>query len=512
MTLLLVDLSPQTIHIQRDQVLGSGSLATVCAGELDVTSVAVKELPPGCDASLLSSFEHPHIVEMKGYLIEGGKAVAIMERMASTLQEQLPSAPSTSLSSRILWLKQIATALSYLHQLPNPVVHGDLKTSSVLIDFDGNAKLSNVGFYKLKRMYRSYRTPDSHFAFIPPECCSDPEADYTTAQDVYSFAMVMYETVFRCVPFHKARPSVIPLLVVAGKRPARPEDSSVPDWIWNLIQLCWDQDPLARPSMADVLAALEAQALEIQPIPANSGAMEQTPAPEPPSYEQVNTNDLEYLLNLTHAEPQQSSASAYRPDSSSTSASSFVVPPPTTLPPSYGQVRTDLDILWDFLPVEWKHKKKINDKPGLRRAVLRAQAPFPSTETRYMFQWNREDRLVSLILSGEKLSGTIPAEIGMLTELRELLSGFLCFHEFRKLIIGDANRDLSDNKFSGPIPEEIWTLYRLTSLNLSKNSLTGPLSANVYNLQALEKLLLNSNGLTGTVPNELGELTRLGVL
>ncbi|KAJ3057785.1 hypothetical protein HDU99_007132, partial [Rhizoclosmatium hyalinum] len=229
----LADLSSQMLQIEFNQILGIGSLATVYAGTLDGEEVAVKELPPGSDASVLSPFQHPNIVEIKGFatVLEGGKPVIIMERMATTLQKKLQSGPSIPLSSRILWLKQIAAALSYLHQLPDPVVHGDLKTSSILIDADGNAKLNNIGLYKLKKASRSYRTPDCHLAFLPPESYSEVGNGPTKAHDVYSFGMIVYETVTGRVPFDGTPAGAILFLVMAGKRPERQDaGNDVPDW------------------------------------------------------------------------------------------------------------------------------------------------------------------------------------------------------------------------------------------------------------------------------------------
>ncbi len=62
-------------------------------------------------------------------------------------------------------------------------------------------------------------------------------------------------------------------------------------------------------------------------------------------------------------------------------------------------------------------------------------------------------RVTELDLSGESLSGTIPAELGTLFELTDL--------------------DLSSNSLTGSIPHEIGWLYNLEDLRLSGNSLTG---------------------------------------
>ncbi|KAL7616485.1 hypothetical protein Lser_V15G01263 [Lactuca serriola] len=74
-----------------------------------------------------------------------------------------------------------------------------------------------------------------------------------------------------------------------------------------------------------------------------------------------------------------------------------------------------------------------------------------------------------------------------------------------------AGLDLSCNKLTGKIPEELGFLTQILALNLSHNQLTGPIPVKFSDLAKLESLDLSSNGLTGKVPSELIKLTFLGV-
>ncbi|ORY40810.1 kinase-like protein [Rhizoclosmatium globosum] len=387
----LADLSSQMLQIEFNQILGIGSLATVYAGTLDGEPVAVKELPP-----ISLGF---------ATVLEGGKPVIIMERMATTLQKKLQSGPSIPLSSRILWLKQIAAALSHLHQLPDPVVHGDLRMSSILIDADGNAKLNNIGLYKLKKASRSYRTPDCHLAFLPPESYSEVGNGPTKAHDVYSFGMIVYETVTGRVPFDGTPAGAIPFLVMAGKRPERPDaGNDVPDWVWEIIERCWRQDLGGRPDMEEVEVLIGRGGI-------GGEAVESARVVEPPTYEQLNVSDLEYALNASIEEHHGGGSS------SMSSQLQFLVPTPTILPPTYGEaLREDLDILWDFLPTEFKSRNGIKDHAQLRN--LKAGGGWLGD--RVMFEWNGANRLVAIRLKTEGISGKIPVEFVALTELEEL--------------------------------------------------------------------------------------------
>ncbi len=102
-------------------------------------------------------------------------------------------------------------------------------------------------------------------------------------------------------------------------------------------------------------------------------------------------------------------------------------------------------------------------------------------------------RISYITLSSNNLVGTIPSEIGNLTNL--------------------SNLDLSQNQLSGSIPIEIYNLINLTELNLSLNyQINDSISADIGNLTNLRYLYLHVNQLIGSIPTEIGNLGNLIVL
>ena len=96
---------------------------------------------------------------------------------------------------------------------------------------------------------------------------------------------------------------------------------------------------------------------------------------------------------------------------------------------------------------------------------------------------------MNLSLWDNQLSGTIPTEIGSLTNLRYL--------------------GLSRNQLTGAIPAEIGNLTNLVELSLWDNQLSGTIPTEIGNLAKLEGLGLSNNELSGTIPTELGSLANL---
>ena len=69
--------------------------------------------------------------------------------------------------------------------------------------------------------------------------------------------------------------------------------------------------------------------------------------------------------------------------------------------------------------------------------------------------------------------------------------------------------NLSSNELTGSIPSEIGILTNLTSLNLSGNELTGSIPPEIGNLTNLTYLNLSYNQFTGVIPESICELNNL---
>lgn len=75
-----------------------------------------------------------------------------------------------------------------------------------------------------------------------------------------------------------------------------------------------------------------------------------------------------------------------------------------------------------------------------------------------------------------------------------------------------VNIDLSSNRLTGHIPEEIGMLIALKNLNLSWNHLSSKMPQTIGELRAVESLDLSHNELSGEIPTSLAHLTSLARL
>ncbi|KAH9291639.1 hypothetical protein KI387_043171, partial [Taxus chinensis] len=97
--------------------------------------------------------------------------------------------------------------------------------------------------------------------------------------------------------------------------------------------------------------------------------------------------------------------------------------------------------------------------------------------------------LFSLFMDENSVEGTIPVELGNLTNLA---------------VIG-----LSNNHFNGTIPSTLNRLLKLERLYLNRNNLHGSIPQNLGLLKSLGRLSLFENKLSGQIPESLGSLPQL---
>ncbi|KAI3506151.1 hypothetical protein L1887_28507 [Cichorium endivia] len=84
--------------------------------------------------------------------------------------------------------------------------------------------------------------------------------------------------------------------------------------------------------------------------------------------------------------------------------------------------------------------------------------------------------------------------------------------EYQKTLRLVVSLDLSGNRLTGEIPGEITSLLGLVALNLSRNTLIGPIPQDIGRLRQVDFLDLSRNNLVGGIPTSLSQLSNLGVL
>ncbi len=201
--------------------IGHGGMGTVyLAVKSDETfdkKVAIKLIKRGMDTSavlkrfvmerkILAQLENPNIAS----LLDGGSTGEGLPYLVMEYIEGLPVTKFCDLhnldtSERLKLFQKICAAVSYAHQ--NLVVHRDIKPSNILITKDGTPKLLDFGIAKLLHPDWSLDTNEATatiFRVMTPEYASPEQIrglPITTASDVYSLGVVLYELLTGIRPY-----------------------------------------------------------------------------------------------------------------------------------------------------------------------------------------------------------------------------------------------------------------------------------------------------------------------
>lgn len=206
------ELAAATNGFSAGNFLGKGSHGRVYMAVLDggklLAAVKRTTIVPSRDNSvnqvdneieILSRVRHRWMVNLIGYCVDHRRKtkLLVMEYMPNgTLHHHLHSL-DPSWNRRIRHALQIAIAVHALHSADTPVIHRDIKSSNILIDGDGNARLADFGLALIGNVQEDERLrstpPAGTLGYLDPSYLAP--ADLTAKSDVFSFGILLLEIV-----------------------------------------------------------------------------------------------------------------------------------------------------------------------------------------------------------------------------------------------------------------------------------------------------------------------------
>ncbi|KAL2321703.1 hypothetical protein Fmac_026082 [Flemingia macrophylla] len=147
------------------------------------------------EINILLSFNHPSIVNVKEVVVDDFDGTfMVMEYMESDLKGMMEAKKQPFSMSEIKSLmRQLLEGVKYLHD--NWVIHRDLKSSNILLNYDGELKICDFG---LSRQYGSPLKPYTPVVvtlwYRAPELLLGSK-EYSTAIDMWSVGCIMAELI-----------------------------------------------------------------------------------------------------------------------------------------------------------------------------------------------------------------------------------------------------------------------------------------------------------------------------
>ncbi|KAF7477781.1 interleukin-1 receptor-associated kinase 1 [Marmota monax] len=229
----LCEISQGTRNFSEELRIGEGGFGCVYQAVMRNTTYAVKRLKQESDlewtvvkqsflteVKQLSRFRHPNIVDFAGYCAESGFYCLVYGflpngSLEDHLHFQAEACPPLSWTQRLDILLGTARAIQFLHQDSPSLIHGDIKSSNVLLDERLMPKLGDFGLARFSRFAgtnpgQSSAVARTHtvrgtLAYLPEEYIKTGRLAVDT--DTFSFGVVVLETLAgqRAVRTHGAR-------------------------------------------------------------------------------------------------------------------------------------------------------------------------------------------------------------------------------------------------------------------------------------------------------------------
>jgi serine/threonine-protein kinase len=169
------------------------------------------------EAEIMSKLCHNMLPQIKEYLVFDSYTVIIMEYInGNNMQEYIKVNGPVNERTAIMYLRQLADVLMYMHSQEPPLIYRDLKPANIMVE--NKTKLRLVDFGIARRFHKQTNADNDTMALgtpgyaAPEQLTGSMQSDVRT--DIYSLGATMYYITtgidigmppFEAVPLHMVR-------------------------------------------------------------------------------------------------------------------------------------------------------------------------------------------------------------------------------------------------------------------------------------------------------------------
>jgi WD40 repeat protein/serine/threonine protein kinase len=239
------------------------------------------------EAEAAAKLDHPHIVpiyeignhESHPYftmklLVGGSLADRLRDQERGNLPFRSPARTRDHQHGIARFIESVSQAVHYAHL--RGVLHRDLKPGNILLDDQGEPHVTDFGVAKLLEQNSGLTLTEAILGspgYMAPEQAIGKSRDVTTAADIYSVGVVLFELLTGQLPFRGQTPGDI-IHAVAYQDPPRPQllNAAIAADLETICLKCLEKEPSRRYATAQALADdLERyrhdQPIQARPVP-----------------------------------------------------------------------------------------------------------------------------------------------------------------------------------------------------------------------------------------------------
>ena len=257
------------VYLGYDEILDRNVAIKVLRGDLSNDEKFVRRFQR--EALSASSLSHPNIVQMYDVGEDNGLYYIVMEYVeGKTLKQLLKRRGNLTLSESIDIMLQLTDGMAHAHD--SYIIHRDLKPQNIMIQDDGQVKITDFGIAMALNSTQLTQTNSvmGSVHYLPPEQANGKGS--TTKSDIYSLGIIFYELLTGKLPFKGDNAVEIALKHMRDPLPSLKEDNgNIPQSIENIILKAAAKNPKNRYDSVkemhdDLLTALDDERIDEEPL------------------------------------------------------------------------------------------------------------------------------------------------------------------------------------------------------------------------------------------------------
>ncbi|HWL24376.1 MAG TPA: Stk1 family PASTA domain-containing Ser/Thr kinase [Ureibacillus sp.] len=198
------------------------------------------------EALSATSLMHPNIVSIYDVGEDEDMHYIVMEYIkGKTLKQYINEYSPISPARSVHIMRQLTSAIAHAHE--NQIIHRDIKPQNILIDEDGNCKITDFGI-STTLSATSFTKTNSVLGtvhYLSPEQARGGLA--TKKSDIYALGIVLYELLTGELPFSGESAVSIALKHLQSETPSvRAIDASIPQALENVVLKATAKNPAHR--------------------------------------------------------------------------------------------------------------------------------------------------------------------------------------------------------------------------------------------------------------------------
>ena len=204
------------------------------------------------EVEIMYDINHPHIIKLINHFEDDENVYLIMELGAKGQLYSVLKKFSHGLDQvrAAQYMREIISAVKYLHSKDPPIIHRDIKPENILLDSNGQCKLADFGWSNYLKPNEIRKTFCGTPQYLSPEMLE--RKGHGLEVDIWALGVVCFELLTGSLPFNGKNEEELYQNIQAVNIDWKGDDFN--PLAKNLLTKIFKKDPKERPSLDEILA------------------------------------------------------------------------------------------------------------------------------------------------------------------------------------------------------------------------------------------------------------------